>query len=191
MAQNIAKQTNIELPADTTTQDQTAIAEQNSNVYRWQDIEASALTLPAYTEEALRQIIFQLGYLPKRQITLPHEPFIRQALFQYDQDLDFDKLCDTCHPHIEEIYQKNMEPHKVVKYDAEVYAAYETYLPEYKDQAKARIGKFLGYEPKLDHSIIGELKMRAAFANDAIYLGDEKTEVDFEALTIIEYRLIY
>ena len=162
--------------------------DKEANVYRWSDIETSANTLPAYTEEALNQIVVQLGYLPKRQITLPYEPFIRAALLSYDQHSDIDRLYDECKPYIRQICMKDMEPHKLVKYEADIYEAYETYLPEYQDKARSRIVRFLGREPKLENSVKAELIMREKIADDRIFLGDERTIHDSEVLTIIEYR---
>ena len=166
------------------------MATKSSNAYSWKDIEASTSIneLTEYTEEALNQILFQLGYLPKRQITLPHEPFIRAALRDYFIHLDFDRLCEECKPHTRQICLKDMEPHRVVKYDAKIYQAYEKYLPEYRDRARARIVKFVGHEPHLDHSVHAELIMREKMADDTIYLGEDITPHDYEVWTIIHYR---
>jgi len=62
----------------------TAMAEKRQETFCWQDIHASAVAYPEYEEEALRQIEYQLGYLPSRSVTLSHEPFIREALFRFD-----------------------------------------------------------------------------------------------------------
>lgn len=74
-----------------------AMAEKRKVVFRWTDIHANAVAFPEYEHEALRQIEFHLGYLPPRQVTLPHEPFIREALYRYDAGhRNFDKLTNDC-----------------------------------------------------------------------------------------------
>lgn len=75
-----------------------------SHAYRWNDIHAHAVVLPQYELEALLQIEAQIGYRPSRRFTLPHEPFIRQALYDYDfVHRDFDKLWNDCQVHIDKI----------------------------------------------------------------------------------------
>ena len=161
---------------------------ENSNVYSWDDIHASAVAYEQFTEAALREIYYQLGYLPKRQSTLPDEPFIRHCMAEYVIHGDQDKLWNDCNPHVLNIWHRDMKPHTVEKYPQHIYNAYENFLPEFKDAARARLIKFLKQEPQIEHSVYAELLLRKKTADESVYLGDEATAYDLEAMTITEYR---
>ena len=82
------------------------MAEKRKGVFSWDDIYASAMTLPDYEDLALRFIKSKLGDLA-RQITLADEPFIRHAIYQYEREHgDFEKLCTECQIHLKQIINK-------------------------------------------------------------------------------------
>lgn len=152
-------------------------------------IHSNALIMSKYAEEALNQIKCQLGYLPRRDVTFPNEWAIRQLLFEYDQDGNIDKLFDSCNPHMDEIYKRDMQPHDIDDYPEEIYSQYHSLFLEFNGTVRARIIKLLGYEPRLKQSIYAELLMRCRIADSAIIFSDQKNEADYEVQAIIRYRV--
>lgn len=149
----------------------------------------NALIMSEYAEEALTQIKCQLGYLPRRDVTFPSEPAIRQALFEYDFNHgNIDTLFDDCNPHIDDVYKRDMQPHSVEDYPKEIYNLYDILYPEFKHAARARIIKFARYEPTINSSIYAELVMRCRMIECDGLLGEIKTEADYEVQGVVWFR---
>jgi len=152
-------------------------------------IHCNALVMSEYAEEALNQIKCQLGYLPRREVTLPSEPAIRQLLFEYDHKHgNIDELFDSCNPYMDDIYKRDMRPHEIVDYSEVIYQQYNTLFPKLKDAARERIIKFAEYEPPLSLSVYAELKIRCWMAKSEINFNEIRTEADYEAQAILWFR---
>ncbi|OCX51933.1 hypothetical protein BEL04_18195 [Mucilaginibacter sp. PPCGB 2223] len=170
---------------------QSDFAEPNFSQSNADQIHSNALTMSEYAEEALNQIRCQLGYLPRRDVTFPSEPAIRQLLYEYDHKHgDIDTLFDSCDPHIDEIYERDMEPHAIDDYPEEIYRLYNTLFLELKDAARSRIIHFADHEPGISLSIYAELLMRCRMADAKMPFDEKRTEADYEAQSIVWFRKV-
>jgi hypothetical protein len=168
-----------------------AIAESHRESIEWKTLESAATILPHLEIEAQNLIERRMGYLPAQRIILPHEPFIRAFINSYQHgQLTAEEFSFQTEAHIKLIRNADMEHHLCTDYAPELYKNYwATFMP-YGSQAKDRIASFLGYEPKLEHSLAAEMWLRKIFAMDNFYLSNEITAIDYKVLTLIRYREI-
>jgi hypothetical protein len=168
-----------------------AIAESHREAFQWKSLENAATILPHLDEPAQNLIEQRLGYLPSQHVTLPHEPFIRALINSYQQgQLSAEDYSLQLEEHIKLIRNDDMEHNLMNDYRPSDYKNYlDTFIP-YGQQAKDRIIGFLGYEPKLKHSLAAEMWLRKMFAMDNFRLPEQITAIDYKVLTLIRYREI-
>ena len=168
-----------------------AIAESHREAFQWKSLENAATILPHLDTSAQNLIEQRLGYLPSQHITLPHEPFIRALINSYQLgQLSSEEYALQMDEHIKLIRNDDMEHNLMQDYVPSAYKNYsETFIP-YGQQARDRIKGFLGYEPKLEHSLAAEMWLRKMFAMDNFRLPENITAIDFKVLTLIRYREI-
>jgi hypothetical protein len=166
-----------------------AIAESHRKAFQWKSLENAATILPHLDAPAQNLIEQSLGYLPSQHVTLPHEPFIRALVNSYQQgQLSAEDYSLQLEEHIKLIRNNDMEHNLMKDYSPSAYKNYsETFTP-YGQQAKDRITRFLGYEPRLEHSLAAEMWLRKIFAMDNFRLPESITAIDFKVLTLIRYR---
>ncbi|RRA98610.1 hypothetical protein [Larkinella rosea] len=159
----------------------------------WNDLLLDATTLTHLKKEAHRLIEHYLGYLPSDTAILPFEPYLRALIQSYRQSqLTQYDYCHQLEEHIKLIRNKDMEStyNTYVTDDKTIYKNYEeTFIP-FGQVAKSRLMGFLGYEPKLEHSVVAEMWLRHMIANDTIDLPDAMTSIDQKAAAMIKYREI-
>jgi hypothetical protein len=170
---------------------QTAIEAGNRETISWESLQNAATILPHLETEAQNLIEQRLGYLPAQRIILPHEPFIRALINSHQKgQLSVDDFSEQIEEHIKLIRNEDMEQHLCTDYDPAAYKNYTNTFTPYGQQAKNRITNFLGYEPKLEHSLAAEIWLGKMFAMDNFKLPDHITAIDFKVLTLIRYREI-
>jgi hypothetical protein len=170
---------------------QAAIEAGNRETISWKSLQNAATILTHLETEAQNLIEQRLGYLPAQRIILPHEPFIRALINSYQQgQLSSEDFSMQMEEHIKLIRNADMEQHLCTDYDPAAYKNYTSTFIPYGQQAKDRITGFLGYEPKLEHSLAAEMWLRKMFAMDNFKLPEHITAIDFKVLTLIRYREI-
>lgn len=168
-----------------------ALAECHREAIQWKTLENAATILPHLENKAQNLIEQRMGYLPTQRIILPHEPFIRALIHSYQQgQLTCEDYSFQMEEHIKLIRNADMEYNLCKTYAPMVYENYLKTFTPYGQQAKDRIIHFLGYEPKLEHSLVVEMWLRKMFSMDNFSLPNEITAIDFKVLTLIRYREI-
>ncbi|PSR55789.1 hypothetical protein AHMF7605_20945 [Adhaeribacter arboris] len=166
-----------------------AVAEGRRYAIKWQDIADAAITLPEYEVKARDLIERLLGYFPHDCIVLKYEPFLRVLIQNHEQGMLSDEaFTKQAEEHVKLIRNFEMTENACLTYKPYVYEQYKTYLNHYEADVKARLISFLKYEPKLEHSVVGEIWMREVMSQDTFQLPSYITPVDFKVITLIKYR---
>jgi hypothetical protein len=166
-----------------------ARAHSTRKTLKWSDMVVAAKTLHDLELSAHKLIERLLGYLPPDYLTLPQESFLRALIQQYQsQYLSFEELVTQVEDHVKAIRNECVKSNSAISYDRLAYRKYFEYLPEKAEEAKARLTKFLGYEPKLEHSVVVEIILRESLIDDKFYFPDGLTTSDMEAITVVKYR---
>ncbi|WP_273209107.1 hypothetical protein [Runella zeae] len=170
---------------------QTAITEAMSEAVAWKDLALNATVLP-HLEDATHHLIEQrLGYLPHPSVSLPYAPYLRALLQSYHQGtLSQNAFTYEAEEHIKLIRNVDMAHYSAVEPALHFQQSYQKMFGIYGSQAKDRLSSFLGYESRLEHSLLAELWLFDLMTRDTIRLPKAPTAVDFKALTIIRYREI-
>lgn len=164
-------------------------------VVLWDEIKAYAQVLPLHEELAQKFIIAHLGYLPRPCIYLRHEVYIRAIIEDYNNaKITQDQFHAALVENIKHIRNADMEQegwaNDIIVTDKSL-AYYDTHLVQFKEQAKNRITRFLGYEPPLIDSLHAELVIRDLFAQDWFHDNMPILETDYKMLHVISYRYIF
>lgn len=159
-------------------------------VLHWNDIVTSEKVFPEYASTVEDIIERLLGYNPPTYLSLPYEAFLRAVVYGYHHgSISQNDMLEQSEEYIKLIRNKDMEDYSYLYHSREEYQQYFDYLPEYKEVVKNRLTKFLGYEPKLEHSAIAEILTRECFVQDRFILQEDTlSEADIRAITIIKYR---
>jgi hypothetical protein len=157
----------------------------------WDNLLADATVLSDLKKAGHDLIEAHLGYLPGDSVIIPYEPYLRALIQSYwHNQMSEAEFIHQVEEHIKLIRNTDMQYNTCLTYDDDIYLNYnETFVP-YGLDVKNRLTWFLGYEPKLEHSLIAEMWMRSVMARDMIQLPDTITEVDWKAITLIKYREI-
>jgi len=159
----------------------------------WNDLLVDATTLTHLKDEAHKLIENYLGYLPADSTIIPFEPYLRALIESYRQNqLTEDDYRHQIEEHIKLIRNQDMEStyNTYVTADKTIYKNYmETFIP-FGQIVKSRLMTCLGYEPKLEYSVVAEMWMRHMMASDAICLSGVITDIDQKAVEMVKYREI-
>lgn len=166
-----------------------AVAEGRLHALHWEDFLADATTLTHLKDTGRGLIELNLGYLPPDEVMMPFEPYLR-ALIQlhWQNTLSQDEILDQAEEHVKLIRNADMKHNTCQAYDEAIYQNYRNTFVPYGYAVKERLTNFLGYEPKIEHSLIAELWLRDIMADDTYRMPDEMTPDDVRALTLIKYR---
>ncbi|MBD2704672.1 hypothetical protein IC229_28810 [Spirosoma sp. BT702] len=166
-----------------------AVLEGRKGAVRWDDLVTDAVILPDLKQKAQDLIDQYLGYLPGDSVIMPFEPYLRALLNMYWQhQLHEDDFIEQLEAHLKLIRNADMRHNTCLTYDEAIYQNYDKTFAPYGYAVKSRLTRFLGYEPKLEHSLIAEMWMRNVMAHDEIQLPETMTPVDWKAITLIKYR---
>ncbi|RYZ84991.1 MAG: hypothetical protein EOP04_16870 [Proteobacteria bacterium] len=166
-----------------------AVAEGNLHAVHWDDLIVDATTLPELKNTGRELIEINLGYLPGDPVILPYEPYLRALIQSYWQNaLTEDDFLDQLENHIKLIRNADMKHNTCLTYDEAIYRNYHKTFVPYGYTVKTRLTEFLGYEPKLEHSLIAEMWMRDLIARDEVQLPASITAADYKAIALIKYR---
>ena len=159
---------------------------------KWSDIEIHASCFPEHEERAHCLILDCLGYIPATGILIPHEVFIRSLVDRLRRsDISDEQFGEELELHCKQIRNDDMKKGGWVDkliYTEHDYHCYETENIDFRSQARERLGRFLGYEPALEHCLDAELYLRETFTMDWFHSELEFTSPDYKAATIIKYR---
>lgn len=168
-----------------------AIVEGRRHMVQWSDLVNAATTLPDLETDGRDVIEQRLGYLPSDRVILPYEPYLRGLIHGYRQgqmsEAEFHQQVDE---HVKLIRNADMTHNLCLTYDADIYQDYHDMYAHYGYAVKERLTGFLGYEPKLEHSLIAEMWMRDVMAKDTFKLPAHISAVDYKAIVLIKYREI-
>ena len=168
-----------------------AVVEGRRYMVQWNDLVTAATILSELEEEGRDLIERHLGYLPSDNVILPYESYIRGLLHSYKQgQMTTDNFHQQVDDHVRLIRNADMTHNLCLAYDADIYQNYHEMYSHYGYAAKSRLSGFLGYEPKLEHSLIAEMWMRDVMAKDTFKLPAYICAVDYKAITLIKYREI-
>lgn len=166
-----------------------AVREGSMYALSWEDIELGAIALPELEEITQQLIENYLGYLPHPSVLLKYEPYIRALVHSHKQnsinDYEFEKQVVE---QVKLIRNEDMDLNTCLNYDADIYQNYHENYHGYRTQVKERLIRFLGYAPKLEHSLVAEMWMQDCLADDTFQICDEITAIDYKAITLIKYR---
>lgn len=168
-----------------------AVEEGRLRTVNWNDVVVEATILPTLKKAGQDAILHFLGYLPADIVIIPFEPYLRALIQNHRQSQMNDaEYLHQLKEHIKLIRNKDMECsyNTYITDDTTIYKNYERTFTPYGHVVKSRLTKFLGYEPKLEHSVVAEMWMRNAIAHDEIQLPDEMTAVDWKAIGMTKYR---
>ncbi len=170
---------------------QEAVTEAISEAISWKDLTLNATVLPDLESAAKNLIERRLGYLPHPAVTLPYAPYLRALLQNYHQGtLSADAFTEQAEEHLKLIRNTDMQHYSSREPAPHFVQSYQKMFGIYGLQVKERLTRFLGYEPRLEHSLMAELWLFDLMARDTPQLPEGLTAVDFKALTIIKYREI-
>ena len=158
----------------------------------WENLLADATILSDLKQAGHDLIEAHLGYLPGDNMILAYEPYLRALIQCYWQNqLSEDDFIQQVAEHIKLIRNNDMQYNTCLTYDKVIYHNYEkTFIP-YGHAVKSRLTRFLGYEPKLEHSLIAEMWMRDVMARDTFKLPAHISAVDYKAIALIKYRKVF
>ena len=166
-----------------------AIVRGRMHCVRWDDLLVEATTLPTLKKTSRDFIKLHLGYLPADHVLMPYEPYIRALIESYrNNTLAVTDVLDQVEDHIKLIRNADMRYNTCQSYDAAIYRSYNKTFVPYGYAVKNRLTGLLGYEPKLEHSVIAEMWLRDIMAHDEQHFPTEMTSYDWRALTLIKYR---
>ena len=170
---------------------QEAVTEAISEAVSWKDLALSATVLPNLEDQTKDLIERRLGYLPHPAVTLSYEPYLRALLQSYHQGtLSSDAFTEQAEEHLKLIRNADMQHYSSPVPAPHFVQSYQKMFGNYGGKVKERLTRFLGYEPRLEHSLMAELWLFDLMARDTPQLPKGPTAVDFKALTIIRYREI-
>lgn len=170
---------------------QQAVTEAISEAVSWKDLALNATVLPNLEDPAKDLIERRLGYLPHPAVTLPYEPYLRALLHSYHRGtLSPDAFTEQAEEHLKLIRNADMQHYSSPDPAPHFIQSYQKMFGMYGLQVKERLTRFLGYEPRLEYSLMAELWLFDLMARDTLRLPEGPTAVDFKALTIIRYREI-
>lgn len=168
-----------------------AVTEAISEAVSWKDLALNATVLPNLEDQTNDLIERRLGYLPHPAVTLPYAPYLRALLQRYHQGtLTSDAFTQQAEEHLQLIRNADMQHYSSPEPAPHLVQSYQKMFGMYGAQAKERLTRFLGYEPRLEYSLMAELWLFELMAKDTLRLPKGPTAVDFKALTIIRYREI-
>jgi hypothetical protein len=170
---------------------QQAVREAISEAVSWKDLALNATVLPNLEDQTKDLIERRLGYLPHPAVTLRYEPYLRALLQSYHQGtLSSDAFTEQAEEHLKLIRNADMQHYSSPVPAPHFVQSYQKMFGNYGGKVKERLTRFLGYEPRLEHSLMAELWLFDLMARDTPQLPKGPTAVDFKALTIIRYREI-
>lgn len=166
-----------------------AVIEGRRHMVQWSDLVTAATTLTDLEEEGRDLIERRLGYLPSDNVIIPYEPYLRGLLHAYRQgQMTEGEFHNQVDEHVKLIRNADMTHNLCLTYDADIYQNYYDMYAHYGYAVKSRLTAFLGYEPRLEHSLIAEMWMRDVMAKDTFKLPAYISAVDYKAITLIRYR---
>ena len=161
----------------------------------WADIETSSKCSSAYENHALYWIKTCLGYVPNDHVYLPHLAFIQTIIEAYNQEtISQDQFIDDLTFHAKRIRNDDIKKGgwlKKEKHTQSDFDHYNSYLSVYKNLARDRLSRFLGYEPEIKYSLEAEILLRHLFEMDEYSSGTPFTDTDFKAATITQYKEVF
>lgn len=162
---------------------------------RWKDIDLHSKSYPEYEELSLAWIRYLLGYLPEPRAYMPSLAFI-QTLVQSTKanKISEQSFLEELFWCVQQIRNKDIKQGGWLlnlTYDNIHYDRYNRHLLIYKQAARERLCKFLGYEPLLEHSLEAEMFLRQTFAEDFFHSKFPLCNADYKAATIVKYREIF
>ena len=167
----------------------TFFEEYNREKCHWNELCQAATIYPELEAEGRQVILDLLGYMPPDSVIFLHEPALRAVIHQERCGLiPFEKYYDLIDETIKLIRNDDLRPHNLPKYYQQDFASYHRQWNPYGQRAKDRITELLGYEPKLEHSLMAENMLRSFYAASDVLQTKGLTEFDCLAVTVIKFR---
>lgn len=170
------------------------LTEANKRVLSWSEISFLSQCYPEHAYHAKALIKEFLGYTPIDEVLIPREAPIRIIVHKrLAKNLDSNAFITELIAAIQLLRNDDMcksgwaQP--LTEHD---YKRYDHHNIPNKQKARDRLTGFLGYEPKLEHSLDAELRLRDLLSMDfaAAHAASGYLWTDYEAASITKYREI-
>ncbi|WP_138477129.1 hypothetical protein [Dyadobacter bucti] len=165
------------------------VQEARMNAMNWEDLLLGVTAFPEVEVRCEDLIEARLGYVPSAAALAKYAPYLRAIIVSHDQgnisDYDFYQQADD---QIKLIRNEDLEHNTCLEYNEDIYQNYQETFAAYGQEAKERLTRFLGYEPKLEHSLVAQMWLRKVMADDTFQLPSYITACDYKAITLVKYR---
>jgi hypothetical protein len=160
----------------------------------WNQLVATSEHLPELEGECKSELLWRLGYEANEACMLPHLPFMCRLLDSYKKgQINQAQYEAEFSEHVRQV--RNEDMHRsgwayFLQPKPESLRFYETDDVTYRHAARARLTRFLGYEPSLPSSLEAELALRRQMARSQKPNSDKLAQFDVRMIVVIQYREI-
>ena len=138
-----------------------------------------------------RGMFVNLGYIPLSYFNSKHDFSISELVGRFTAgEISQTQMFDEAIAQVKLLRNEDIREHCVYSYDRSVYERYYSYLPEFKDRAKARLKLMLTYEPRIEISVKLEILYREAMKNKVLTFDDKMNVIDHRLCCIAHYRSV-
>ncbi|ODS76934.1 MAG: hypothetical protein ABS46_18680 [Cytophagaceae bacterium SCN 52-12] len=157
----------------------------------WDDVVVNETVHIEHQKKIENMIVHNLGYLPGKDVSIKHLPFLRTSFDQYlHRQIDAEEFFLESQFLIREIRNLDIASFADPIYPEELYQLYKDRPVAERQWGRERLTTYLGYEPELRHSLMAELWMQHAAGKGVITFKDRSNCIDHRAMTVIKYRQV-
>ena len=157
----------------------------------WDDMVVNETVHIEHQKKIENMIFHNLGYLPGKDVSIRHLPFLRTSFHQYlHKHINTEEFFLESRFLIREIRNLDIASFADPVYPSDLYELYEERSGCQRQFVRDRLVAYLGYEPELRHSLMAELWMQEVVGKGVITFKERSNCIDHRAMTIIEYREI-
>lgn len=157
----------------------------------WNDVVVNETVHIEHQKKIENMIVHNLGYLPGKDVSVKHLPFLRTSFDQYlHKQINAEEFFAESQFLMREIRNLDIASFADPVYSDQLYQLYEDRPLAERRWVRERLTTYLGYEPELRHSLMAELWMQHAVAKGVITFKERSNCIDHRGITIIRYREI-
>ena len=155
----------------------------------WDNVVVNETVHIEHQKKIENMIVHNLGYLPGKDVSIKHLPFLRTYFHQYlHRQINAEEFFLESQFLIREIRNLDIASFAEPVYPANLYQLYEERPGPQRQFVRDRLVTYLGYEPELRHSLMAELWMQEVVGKGIITFKERSNCIDHRAMTIIKYR---
>lgn len=161
----------------------------NPYVRSWQDLETS---FPEHYEEVNTLTRHYLGYLPAHLVYTQHLPFLSSLVqLRHAGKMRAADFETALYEHMKLLRNDSIKKDEAIRllpYVPAVLELYDTFLPQFKDQARRRLCWLLGgLDLPIEQTLCAELLLRDVFQMDCFHENKPLNNIDCEAADMAWY----